>query len=1034
MAYAELHAISNFSFLRGASHPHELIEQAAHLGYRALALTDECSLAGIVRAHVAAKDHGFKLIVGSEFRLEDELTLVLLAPSRHAYTEISGLITLARRRSPKGEYRLGVRDLEFTTRHCLAIWLAGQSSNALHDLHAQLLLKIFGERLWIGVEMHLGPNEQQRYLQLYQLASRHAIPMVACGGVRMHIRERKPLLDILTAIRFNTPVAELGTRLSANAECSLRPLEELLQRYPKALLDESAHIAERCRFSLEELRYEYPQEVVPPGKSPSEWLRHLVMHGARIRWPQGITPAVSALIEKELTLIKELHYEYYFLTVHDIVEFARSKGILCQGRGSAANSVVCYCLFITEVDPARMSMLFERFISKERNEPPDIDVDFEHQRREEVIQYIYRKYTRERAALAATVIRYRPRSAVRDVGKALGLDALFVDQLARSLSWWDRRADLQKRFEDANLHGATSMAKHFMTLLDQILGFPRHLSQHVGGFIITRSSISGLVPVENASMPDRTVIQWDKDDIEALGLLKVDILALGMLSAIQRCFGLIRDAHDTVIDMSRIPAEDPKTYAMISRGDTIGVFQIESRAQMAMLPRLKPATFYDLVIEVAIVRPGPIQGDMVHPYLKRRQGLEPVTYPNDDIREVLERTLGVPIFQEQVIKLAMVAAGFSGGEADQLRRAMAAWKRDGALMQFEQRVLDGMQARGHSLEFAQRLFNQMKGFGDYGFPESHAASFALLAYASAWLKCHYPAAFCCALLNSLPMGFYSASQLVQDIRRHGVEVKPIDVDHSQWESTLVRTKDINAPALRLGLKLIKGLSADTAGRIINARSQQAFRNVHDLSQRAGLDSGERERLASAGALARIGGHRYQAHWRTQAVEPHRPLLAVADAANANYEAEETQLQAPEESHDVFEDYRSTGLTLRRHPLALLRAQHPFRQCRRAAELATLNSGRFVQVAGLVTGRQRPGTASGVLFLTLEDETGNISVVIWKNRQEPFRKALLSGQLLLVKGIAETRDRVTHVIAGEIIDQTPALARLGELNVRPRSFR
>jgi len=621
---------------------------------------------------------------------------------------------------------------------------------------------------------------------------------------------------------------------------------------------------------------------------------------------------------------------------------------------------------------------------------------------------------------------------VRDVGKALGLDALFVDQLARSLSWWDRRGDLERRFREEKLADASAMAQHFMRLLDQLLGFPRHLSQHVGGFIITRTPISALVPVENAAMPERTVIQWDKDDIEALGLLKVDILALGMLSAIQRCFQLIRDTHDTPIDMSRIPAEDPKTYAMITRADTIGVFQIESRAQMAMLPRLRPQRFYDLVIEIAIVRPGPIQGDMVHPYLKRRQGLEPVSYPNDEIREVLERTLGVPIFQEQVIKLAMVAAGFSGGEADQLRRAMAAWKRNGALMQFEQRVIDGMLARGHSLDFAQRLFNQMKGFGDYGFPESHAASFALLAYASAWLKCHYPAAFCCALLNSLPMGFYSASQLIQDVRRHGITVLPTDVDHSDWECSLhPHTAGYGQPAIRLGFNRIKGLQQRCAERIILARHQRPFGSLRDLNVRAALEQHECDLLASADALPRLGGHRHQAHWRAQALEAPRPLLLTErDESDAALD-DGMCLPPPSEINDIIEDYRHTGLTLRRHPMALLRPSKPFNQCTPAAMLPSLGSGRFVQVAGLVTGRQRPGTASGVLFLTLEDESGNISVVVWKDRQEPFRKALLNGQLLWVKGIVETRDRVTHVIAGEILDRSE---RLAALSVKARSFR
>ncbi|HQY71078.1 MAG TPA: error-prone DNA polymerase [Pseudomonadales bacterium] len=1027
MSYAELHCISNFSFLRGASHPEELVAEAARQGYRALAITDECSLAGVVKAHVAAREHGLHLIIGAEFRLDGELLLVLLAPDRRAYAELSGLITLARRRSPKGEYAVQLRDFEVNVRHCLAIWLPGTAAIEPLQRQGEALGTLFAGRLWLGVELLLGAGEQQRYLRLYQLAARLGLPMVACGGVEMHVAQRKALADTLCAIRLNTPVQQLGTRLAANAERHLRALERLRRLYPAALLAESVRIAQRCSFTLGELRYEYPEEVVPPGMTPTAWLRRLVLAGAQQRWPDGVPRRAQALIEKELVLIAELAYEYYFLTVHDLVQFARGNGILCQGRGSAANSAVCYCLFITEVDPDRSSVLFERFISKERNEPPDIDVDFEHERREEVIQYIYRKYTRERAALAATIISYRPRSAVRDVGKALGLDPLFVEQLAKSLSWWDRHGDLARRFEEEHLAGASSMAGHFMRLVREILGFPRHLSQHVGGFIITRSPIAALVPVENAAMMDRTVIQWDKNDIEALGLLKVDILALGMLSALRRAFALIRAAHGVEIDMSRIPAEDPCTFAMLARADSVGVFQVESRAQMAMLPRLKPRTFYDLVIEVAIVRPGPIQGDMVHPYLKRRQGLEPVTYPNEEVRAVLERTLGVPIFQEQVIKLAMVAAGFSGGEADQLRRAMAAWKRNGTLAAFEDKVINGMLARGHSREFAERLFNQMKGFGDYGFPESHAASFALLAYASAWLKCHYPAAFCCALLNSQPMGFYSPSQLVQDLRRHGVTVLPVDVDRSEWDCALERC-DGQSPALRLGLRQISGFNAAAAGRIVAARRRRAFDDLHDLARRALLDRSELDLLAGAGALVRLGGHRHQAHWQAAAIEEPRPLFDRAETAQLLHDA--VELPAPGEAEDLVQDYRSIGLTLGRHPLALLRARQPFAGCCSAHQLHALNSGRFVRVAGLVTGRQRPGTASGVLFLTLEDETGNINVVVWRDRQERFRKALLRGKLLLVKGVMESRDSVVHVIAGEILDHSAAL---GALQTRSRDF-
>ena len=1024
MDYAELHCISNLSFLRGASHPAELVARAAALGYRAIAITDECSLAGIVRAHVAAREHGLKLIAGSEFRLPEDLHLVLLAPDRAAYSALSGLITLGRRRADKGSYALRLDDLPINARGCLAIWVpAEDASDAVLGTQASHLASLFKGRLWLGVELLRGPEEQQRYLRLHAVARAHVIPMVACGGVEMHEASRKSLADVLAAVRLGVPVQQLGKRIGPNAERHLRPVATLARLYPPELLAESIAIAARCNFSLEELRYEYPEELVPAGRTAGEWLRELVLAGAARRWPGGIAHRISGMIEKELSLIAELAYEYYFLTVHDIVAFARSEGILCQGRGSAANSVVCYCLCITEVDPARVETLFERFISKERNEPPDIDVDFEHERREEVIQYIYRKYGRDHAALAASLITYRPRSAVRDVGKALGLDERFVAELAASLSWWDRPADLEQRFRAGKLTGSSALAAHFLRLLKDILGFPRHLSQHVGGFVITRSPISALVPVENAAMPERTVIQWDKDDIEALGMLKVDILALGMLSAIRRCFGLLRESCGTPLDMSAIPADDAATFDMLCEGDSVGVFQVESRAQMAMLPRLRPRTFYDLVIQIAIVRPGPIQGDMVHPYLRRRQGQEAVSYPNEEIRGVLARTLGVPIFQEQVIKLAMVAAGFSGGEADQLRRAMAAWSRNGTLMAFRDKVVNGMLARGHPEEFAERLFNQMKGFGDYGFPESHAASFALLAYASAWLKRHHPAAFCCALLNSQPMGFYSPSQLVQDLRRHGVQVLPVDVNHSLAESSL-DARGAAAPALRLGLHLVKGLRMETAHRLAEARAVRGFRSIAELTARAGLDRGEVELLAQAGALVTLAGNRHQAHWQARAIEPFRPLLGSAEPDDG------VRLPAPTESADVVADYRSLGLSLGRHPVALLRERGELERCCPAAELPLRGSGRFVRVGGLVTCRQRPGTASGVLFLTLEDDTGNINVVVWKDRQERFRKALLGGRLLLVKGIVENRDAVVHVIAGEIIDRSEAL---GGIESQSRDF-
>ncbi|HEX7061546.1 MAG TPA: DNA polymerase III subunit alpha, partial [Woeseiaceae bacterium] len=764
--YAELHCLSNFSFLRGASHPEELVARAHELGYSAIALTDECSVAGVVRAHLAAKEYGLKLLIGSEFALAEGPQVVLLAPDRAAYGDLSELITRGRWAAEKGAYRLTVEDLAQHSGRCLALWVPGKDGL---DAQLESLRDLFPDRLWIAFESLLDGRDRERLAALQALGARYGVPLVAAGNVQMHKRRRKRLHDVLTAIRLGTTVDAAGYALAPNGENCLRPRAMLARRYPPALLAETLRVAERCTFSLDELRYEYPDEIVPEGETPQSYLRKLTEQGMRARWPNGEPPKVRQLVERELALIAELKYEPYFLTVYDVVKFARGRNIYCQGRGSAANSAVCFCLGITEVDPDRIHTLFERFISRERNEPPDIDVDFEHERREEVIQYIYGKYGRERAALAATVITYRTRSAVRDVGKALGFSREQVDRLAKNFQWWDEsavpadkggsaaasRAEkpargqrvFDERLREAGFDPENPRLRLLVDLVRQLRGFPRHLSQHVGGFVIARDSLARLVPVENAAMPERTVIQWDKDDIEALGLLKVDCLGLGMLTVLHKAFDLIEKHRGRKLTPATVPAEDPKVYEMISRADTIGVFQIESRAQMSMLPRLKPRCFYDLVIEIAIVRPGPIQGNMVHPYLRRRQGLEPVSYPSDEVRGVLERTLGVPIFQEQVIKLAMVAAGFTAGEADGLRRAMAAWHRRGGLEPYEKRLIDGMRAKGYSEEYARQIYRQILGFGEYGFPESHSASFALLAYVSAWLKCYEPAVFLAALIN-----------------------------------------------------------------------------------------------------------------------------------------------------------------------------------------------------------------------------------------------------------------------------------------------
>jgi len=897
-------------------------------------------------------------------------------------------------------------------------------------VYGQQLARLCKDRVWVGVTRLLGNDELRQFRQRWQLAQDLKLPMVACGDVQMHCATRKRLHDVLTALRFNTTVASLGQRRLINSQQHIRSLDKLLPLYPLSLVNESLRIAQRCTFSLEELRYEYPQEVVPAGHDANSYLREQVAIGAAKRWPTGIPEGIQNRIHKELELITELRYEYYFLTVYDIVQFARERQILCQGRGSAANSVVCYCLHITEVSPEQVNLLFERFISRERDEPPDIDIDFEHERREEVIQYIYDKYTRRRAALAATVITYRSRSAVRDVGKALGLDPVFVDDLAKSLAWWNRERELTQRFEQHGIGMPGKLAENFLYLVQEILGFPRHLSQHVGGFVISQGPISNLVPIENASMEARTVIQWDKEDIEALGLLKVDILALGMLSAIRKTLALIHRDNPSIQRLQDVPREDGATYRMLQQADSIGVFQIESRAQMSMLPRLKPACFYDLVIEIAIVRPGPIQGDMVHPYLRRKHGLEPVIYPSDAIKSVLEPTLGVPIFQEQVIRLAMVAAGFTGGEADALRRAITNWGRNSKLLMFEKKLKTGMTHRGYSSEFADRLFEQIKGFGGYGFPESHSASFAILAYISAWFKCHHPAAFYVGLLNSQPMGFYTPSQLIQDAKRHGIQFLPIDVNHSRWDHELLPTPDQGQPPVRLGFRLIKGLSEASAKRLVEARQSNRFQTLADCRQRTGLNKADLEALASADALQSISGNRYQSQWRVMGLEPDRPLLRNEATLYEKRRNPDVSVTPPSVAEDVLADYQTTGLTLRAHPLALLRDKTPFKQCRRQSELHQLGNHRFVRIAGLVTCRQRPGTASGVVFLTLEDETGNHNVIVWPRVQENFREALMTAQLLLVKGSLEARDGVMHVIAGSLHDYS---ASLQSLTIQSRDF-
>ncbi len=1008
-AYAELHCLSNFTFLRGASHAEELVARAQVLGYTALAITDECSFAGAVRAHLAAKDVGLKLIIGTEITLADGMKLVLLAQNRAGYGNLSALVTLGRRRAAKGSYHLTRNDLDWGIPDCLCLWVAPPDA-VIGD--ADWLAARFADRCWIAFEGHLAPDDAVRLAHLETLG----LPLLAAGDVHMHVRNRRPLQDALTALRLRTTVDAAGYALLPNGERHLRSRLALSRLYPPKLLTETLRIAALCQFSLDELRYEYPEEIVPPGWTAAEYLRAEVEKGLRRRYPGGTSERVCAQVEHELVLIAELRYEAYFLTVYDIVGFARSEGILCQGRGSAANSAVCYALGITEVDPARSSMLFERFISKERNEPPDIDVDFEHQRREEVIQYIYGKYGRARAALTATVISYRSRSALRDAGRALGFSLEAISALSEDLAWWDKPETWPERMASVGLDANHPRVKKWLWLALQMKGFPRHLSQHVGGFVIARGRLDRLVPVENAAMIDRSIIQWDKDDIDALGLLKVDVLALGMLSAIRRALDWVSTKRNTVFRMQDIPAEDPAVYDMLCKGDSVGVFQVESRAQTAMLPRLKPRRFYDLVVEVAIVRPGPIQGNMVHPYLRRRQGLEDVSYPSEAVRGVLERTLGVPIFQEQAMQLAIVAAGFTPGEADQLRRAMAAWKRKGGLGPFRDKLLTGMAQRGYPLEFAENLYRQIEGFGEYGFPESHAASFALLVYVSAWLKCHEPAAFLVGMLNSQPMGFYSASQLVQDARRHGVEVLPPDVTASAWQTLL------EGDTVRLGLHMIKGLGQEAGERIALLRGK--FADIADLARRATLDRGDLEALAAGAALKTIAGHRFDAAWEATAVSIKRDLLDAVPVVEAP-----ASLPAPTEGADLVADYASLGLTLGRHPLVLIRHRLDVRYAT-AMALHNMSHNQPARCVGLVTCRQRPGTASGVVFLTLEDDTGLANVIVHPRLVERQRREVLGARLLGVLGVLQREGEVVHLIARRLVDHSELL---GQLPVRSRDF-
>lgn len=1031
-AYAELFCLTNFSFLHGASHAEELVERAVKLGYGALAITDECSLAGVVRAHGEAKQAGLKLLIGAHFHLTHAdgrraLSLLALATNRNGYGNLSEMITLGRMRADKGSYELHPDDFANPPPErehlrglpdCLLLLLPEYPAE-VERLHQQAswMAATFGERTWLATTMLGRAFDEAHGAAIEEVSLQHVLPVVAAGHVCMHVRSRKPLHDTLTAVRLGKPVSECGYELGQNAEQHLRSRLRLANVYPAEALEETMRIADMCKFSLEELRYEYPNELIPPGHTPSSFLRQETYIGAHRRYPAGVPANVQNQIEEELALAAQLKYEYFFLTVYDIVRYARSQEILCQGRGSAANSAVCYCLGITEVDPALGNSVVGRFMSIERDEPPDIDVDFEHQRREDVIQYIYRKYGRHRTALAATVICYRTKSALRDSGKALGVDLEIVEKVAKSHRWFDRKHELMERFAECGLDPESPVAHQWAHLALQFLSFPRHLSQHVGGFVISQDKLSRLVPIENAAMEERSVIQWDKDDLEELGLLKVDVLALGMLSALRRAFDLVSARRGEIFTMQDVPREDRATYEMICQADTIGVFQIESRAQMSMLPRLKPQVFYDLVIEVAIVRPGPIQGGMVHPYLQRRMGKAKVDYP-PGLEKALGRTLGVPIFQEQVMQVVIDAAGFTPGEADQLRRSMAAWKRKGGLEKYQTRIVSGMVDRGYDEAFALQICQQIQGFGEYGFPESHAASFAWLTYVSSWIKCHEPAAFLCALLNSQPMGFYSPSQLVQDAKRHGIEVRPVDITCSGWESSLEEQAGEAQPAVRLGMALLRGMRVEAALRIEETRAIKPFASVTELARRADLNRHDLQVLAGGNALRSLAGNRRQALWDAAGAVPDKDLLRPTEV-----EEETPQLVPPTEGEEILGDYRSQGLTLGRHPLALLRPALLAKRFLPAEVLNTFSNNQLARGAGIVTGRQRPGTAKGVLFVTIEDETGYVNVIVWPDMVEKYRREVLGSSLLGVYGVWQQEGIVRHLVARRLVDLSHLLGRL-----------
>ena len=1046
-AYAELQTTTNFSFLRGGSHPHELVAEASLQGLAALAITDRNTLAGVVRAHTAAKRIGLRLIVGTRLDLTDAPSLLCLPTDRAAYGRLCRLLSKGQLAAKKGECMLALEDVAAAAHGQILIalapenwsWRAEAAHAAFESELRRLKTGLAPKALYLAATHAYRGDDRARIAALSALARRCRTPLVATGDVLYHTPHRRPLQDVLTCIREGVCIREAGLRLASNAERHIKPPHEIARLFEghASALTCTLEIAEACTFDLDDLKYEYPDEPVPPGKTPHGHLIDLVEEGAREKFPDGVPKKVRTLIERELGLIAELKYAPYFLTVHDIVAFAKSQDILCQGRGSAANSVVCYCLGITAVNPTEVDLLFERFISADRKEPPDIDVDFEHQRREEVIQHIYDKYGRHRAGLAATVISYRSRSAVREVGKAMGLSEDTVAALA-GMVWGTRSSGAlpDQRIREVGLDPEDRLLQRVIELTDELVGFPRHLSQHVGGFVLTRGPLVESVPVGNAAMEDRTFIEWDKDDLAAVGLLKVDVLGLGMLTCIRRAFDLIAAHEGKQLTLATLPRGDATVYDMLCQAEAIGVFQVESRAQMNMLPRLKPKRFYDLVIEVAIVRPGPIQGDMVHPYLRRRDGIEEPQYPSPapehgpagELENILGRTLGVPLFQEQAMRIAMVAARFTDGEVNELRKAMAAFRRRGTIGALEEKMVSKMVERGYARDFAERCFNQIKGFGEYGFPESHAASFALLVYVSAWIKKHHPAAFCAALLNSQPMGFYAPAQLVRDARENGVEVRPVDVNHSDWDCTLEASSPDGRPALRLGFRQVDGMMSEKETRetLLAARAEAPFVDTYDLWRRAGIHLDTIERLAAADAFRSLGLDRRQALWEVKALDGAAPLplFAWSETREIGTEPAVALPKMPLPDH-VVTDYQTLRLSLKAHPLSFLRGGLTRRRILSCADLRTAHEGQWVAVAGVVLVRQRPGSAKGVVFMTIEDETGIANAVIWPKALERYRRVVMASRLIVVRGRVQRKDDIIHIVAARLEDRTEWLSLLSE---------